>query len=124
METGLQADRLCAGRAAQLLDLAAQRSDLLALLGAEQLATLAATSLGLPDVFAQRLALNAQVSSDMGDRPLALERQTDTARSTPVETSSFVTCQKAPSPADASTEQSLRQKPAWLNVAGYGLGSS
>ena len=66
--------------AAQLLDLAAQRSNLLALLVVlSRLSPLAAISLGLPDVFAQRLALGTQVSSDMGDRPLALKRQTDTA---------------------------------------------
>ncbi len=66
-------------RAAQLRDLTAQGFDLLALLAAQDIFAPALVSFGLPNVFAKRLALDAEVPRDVRDRPTRFEHQTRTA---------------------------------------------
>jgi hypothetical protein len=63
-------------RAAQLGDLTSQGFDLLALLAGQNVFAPAIISFRLPDVFAERLSLDAKVPRDMRDRTPGLEHQT------------------------------------------------
>jgi hypothetical protein len=54
--------------APQLLDLAVERLQPLALVAGEQIGSLALVGFGLADPAAQRLALDAEVLGDLGDR--------------------------------------------------------
>src|ERR1019366_7919871 len=66
-------------RATQLEVLLAQLLDLLTLGRAQQLAALAAISLGLAHTLAQRLRVNTQVGGDPRDRPPGLEHEPNAA---------------------------------------------
>jgi hypothetical protein len=63
-------------RSAQLRDLAPQRFDLITLLAAQDVFAPALVSFGLPNVFAERLALDPEILSDVRDRTPGLEHQT------------------------------------------------
>src|SRR5207302_7852064 len=66
-------------RAAQVMHLATQLADLLALLAGQQIGALAAVGLRLAHTLAQRLRVDAQIRSDVRDRPLGLEHEPDAA---------------------------------------------
>jgi hypothetical protein len=63
-------------RAAQLRNLTTQRFDLITLLAAQDVFAPALISFGLPNVFAERLALNPEIPRDVRDRTPRLEHQT------------------------------------------------
>src|SRR4051795_3281820 len=62
-------------RPAQLVVLTPQSTDLLALLAAEQLGAGARIGLRLAHAPSPRLRMDPQIVRDVGDRPLALQRQ-------------------------------------------------
>src|SRR4051812_12585725 len=64
-------------RAPQLVVLATQPTDLLALGARRQIRSRAAVSLVLTDLLAQRLRMHPEIGRDVRDRPLALQRQAD-----------------------------------------------
>jgi hypothetical protein len=66
-------------RPAQLILLAAQPADLLALLDAQQLRPRATVCLRAAHPLAKRLGMDAQIVDDVRDRPVALQRQPHTA---------------------------------------------
>src|SRR5215204_3266895 len=66
-------------RAPQLVDLLAQRPDLLALRRRRQVRTQPLIGLQLPHVTPQRLRGNAEIASDLRDRPVALNHHTSAA---------------------------------------------
>jgi hypothetical protein len=60
-------------RAPQLVALAAQPADLLALLAGRQVGPQPLVGLGLAHLLAQRLGMDPEVVSDVRDRPLSLQ---------------------------------------------------
>jgi hypothetical protein len=66
-------------RPAQIVHLATKLADLFALLRAQQVGALAAVGLRLTHTLSQRLSVDAQISSDMRDRPSGLEHEPDAA---------------------------------------------
>jgi len=66
-------------RLAQVLDLAAQRRELLALDRRQTVVALASVGLGLTDPEAQGLAMHAEVVGDLRDRTTGIQHETDRA---------------------------------------------
>jgi hypothetical protein len=67
--------------APQLLDLAVERLQPLALAAREQVGSPALVGFGLADPAAQRLALDAEVLGDLGDRAVRFKREADASLS-------------------------------------------